>query len=131
VYLGSQEPSNDAKVWIDTENDPILRIKDENGNWVAVPAIQGEPGVTPEKGVDYWTDADKQEIINDIPLGAGLTKDENNNITIKTSNYSPIDINDETGALEYKWVPEDNAIDWEENNWTSIKYISNKPFYET
>lgn len=39
---------------------------------------QGEPGVpgyTPQRGTDYWTDADKEEIINDIlttlPLAEG------------------------------------------------------------
>lgn len=29
-------------------------------------ALKGEPGKTPVKGEDYWTAADKQEIMNDI-----------------------------------------------------------------
>ena len=65
----------------------ILKIKDSQGNWMEVPAIigpkgekgdpgiqgpQGEPGpkgdpgtngTTPVKGVDYYTDADKQEMV--------------------------------------------------------------------
>ena len=80
----------------------VLKIKNENGEWVGVPAIQGpqgpqgetgaqgltgpqgEPGPqglpgsegpqgpkgndghTPVKGTDYWTAADKQEIINEV-----------------------------------------------------------------
>ena len=27
---------------------------------------KGEKGDTPEKGVDYWTETDKQEIVNDV-----------------------------------------------------------------
>ena len=57
---------------------PILSIRDENGNVIPVPAIQGVPGKdgangndgkTPVKGVDYWTAADKSEIINALSGG--------------------------------------------------------------
>lgn len=47
----------------------ILSIRDENGNWIEVPAIQGDAGKdgkTPVKGTDYWTAADKQEIVDDV-----------------------------------------------------------------
>lgn len=83
----------------------ILQIKDELGNWVSIPAIQGEKGepgepgapgkdgsngvdgapgadgkdgkdgsdglpgadgYTPVKGVDYWTAADKEEIVAEV-----------------------------------------------------------------
>ena len=37
----------------------ILRVKDDNGNVIDIPAIKGD---TPQKGVDYWTDEDKAEI---------------------------------------------------------------------
>ena len=43
----------------------ILKIK-VNGVWQTVPAIKGDPGTngtTPVKGVDYYTDADKQEMV--------------------------------------------------------------------
>ena len=43
----------------------VLKIK-VNGVWQAVPAIKGDPGTngtTPVKGVDYYTDADKQEMV--------------------------------------------------------------------
>lgn len=41
----------------------ILRVKDDNGNVIDIPAIKGD---TPVKGVDYWTEADKAEINNYI-----------------------------------------------------------------
>lgn len=37
----------------------ILRVKDDEGNIIDIPAIKGD---TPKKGVDYWTDSDKAEI---------------------------------------------------------------------
>ena len=61
-----------------------------NAEWKEIYALQGEPGKegppgkdgepgapghTPQRGIDYWTDADKEEIINDIlttlPLAEG------------------------------------------------------------
>ena len=45
---------------------PILSVYDENGNQIPIPAIQGpqgEQGASPIKGVDYWTSADKAEIV--------------------------------------------------------------------
>lgn len=52
----------------------ILRVRDENGKWVNIPAIKGEDGK------DYvLTDADKQEIANlviaQIPVYGGETED--------------------------------------------------------
>lgn len=56
----------------------ILRIKDENGVWQNVPALVGPPGkdgnqgeqgpagYTPQRGVDYWTTADQQQIVQDV-----------------------------------------------------------------
>lgn len=45
-----------------------------NGNWfvgetdtgVKAQGEDGEPGDTPQKGVDYWTEADKTEMVNDV-----------------------------------------------------------------
>ena len=44
----------------------ILRVKDDNGNVIDIPAIKGDNGYTPQKGVDYWTEADKEEIKADV-----------------------------------------------------------------
>ena len=65
----------------------LLKIKDKNGRWQDVPIIAGpqgpqgekgekgetgEAGRTPQRGTDYWTDADKQEIrayVDEVILG--------------------------------------------------------------
>lgn len=46
---------------------PICKVWDaEQGKYVGIPAIKGADGHTPVKGTDYWTAADKQEIVNDV-----------------------------------------------------------------
>lgn len=44
----------------------VLYIRDKDGNLIPVKTIQGAPGDTPVKGVDYWTEADKQAIVDDV-----------------------------------------------------------------
>lgn len=53
----------------------ILRVKNENGEWIDVPAIvgpqgeqgpEGPAGYTPVKGTDYFTEADKTELVADV-----------------------------------------------------------------
>jgi len=105
----------------------ILKIKDENGNWIPVPAIQGAPGPAPVKGEDYWTEEDKQEIINEIPLGAGLTRDSDNNICANTGYGSQgTRIINNRIALDPYYA----RSNWNENNILSYRHIQNKPFYE-
>lgn len=41
----------------------ILRVKDENGNIIPIPAIKGDPGKSPVVGVDYFTEEDKEEMV--------------------------------------------------------------------
>jgi hypothetical protein len=41
----------------------ILQIRNESGEWVTIPAIQG---AKPVKGVDYFTEEDKTEIVNAV-----------------------------------------------------------------
>lgn len=38
----------------------ILRVRDKDGNVTDIPAIRGK---TPVKGVDYFTEADKEELV--------------------------------------------------------------------
>lgn len=46
---------------------PILQIWDEASQaYVAIAAIKGPAGHTPVKGTDYWTAADKAEIVADV-----------------------------------------------------------------
>lgn len=59
----------------------ILRVKDAEGNIYDIPAIKGEKGDkgdkgdqgnkgdkgdAPVKGVDYWTPADKEQMVSDV-----------------------------------------------------------------
>ena len=44
----------------------ILRVFDNTGKRVDIPAIRGEAGKTPEKGVDYLTEAEKTEYMESI-----------------------------------------------------------------
>lgn len=50
----------------------FLRIKDESGNWISIAAIKGDKGdtgangYTPVKGTDYFTEADKQELVTAV-----------------------------------------------------------------
>ncbi len=56
----------------------ILRIRNkETGQWEAIPSLVGPAGPkgdTPTKGVDYWTEEDKEEIIKDIDLDGYATE---------------------------------------------------------
>ena len=44
----------------------VMKIRGEDGKFHEVPSMQGTPGTTPVKGQDYFTDADKQEIIDAV-----------------------------------------------------------------
>lgn len=61
----------------------ILKIRDEQGNVIDIPAIKGKDGKTPIKGVDYLNEADMQEIAQtvsdmiDVPTVPGWAKEPN------------------------------------------------------
>ena len=38
----------------------------KESEWKEIATIVGPPGPAPIKGTDYWTEADKQEIINAV-----------------------------------------------------------------
>ena len=38
----------------------------KESEWKEIATIMGPPGPAPIKGTDYWTEADKQEIINSV-----------------------------------------------------------------
>ena len=72
----------------------ILKIRNSStGEWASIPAIKGdkgekgdkgdkgENGYTPVKGVDYFTDADKQELIQDILSALPKTEEVDTNGT--------------------------------------------------
>ena len=44
----------------------ILKVKDDKGNIIDIPAIKGDKGDTPVKGVDYFTEEDKAEMVTAV-----------------------------------------------------------------
>lgn len=85
-------------------------------NFVLPKGDQGEKGDKPEKGVDYWTDTDKAELVEDVienlpeispyNIGSGLLLDEETNTlsvdtatTVEEDNTRPI-----TSAAVYTTV---------------------------
>lgn len=44
----------------------VMYIRDKNGNLVPVQTIKGKDGKTPVKGTDYFTSADKTEMVNAV-----------------------------------------------------------------
>lgn len=71
IHIGNTEPVNGEFIWLDLDN-MCLRIKDASGVWTSISNIKGEKGEpgnngnTPVKGVDYWTDEERQDIINTL-----------------------------------------------------------------
>lgn len=60
----------------------VLKIKDVQGQtWQSIPSIKGDKGDkgdAPVKGVDYWTQTDITEIVNEVllaalPIGEGVS----------------------------------------------------------
>lgn len=51
--------------WENKPKDGAQGPKGETGP-IGPQGPKGDDGVTPVRGVDYWTDADKQEIVNDV-----------------------------------------------------------------
>lgn len=64
----------------------VLYIRDKDGNLIPVQTIAGADGYSPIRGVDYWTDEDKNSIINDVMTALATPVygrvDEENNIII-------------------------------------------------
>jgi hypothetical protein len=44
----------------------ILKVKQEDGSIVSIPIGQGSDGHTPVKGVDYFTEQDKDELVTAV-----------------------------------------------------------------
>ena len=71
----------------------VLSVYDEDGNKTEIPAVRGKDGVdgcTPKKGEDYFTEADKAEIVAMVIESLGGNPvfgyvDENSNIIVQGS----------------------------------------------
>ena len=93
--IGSSEPYN------------IYIYTDING-WVNNGALQGakgEDGHTPEKGIDYFTDADKQEIATAASEMIGQATDTKQGLVMVTGENG-IGVNTEDGSLYIKSATE-------------------------
>ena len=53
----------------------ILYVRGKDGQIIEIPAvigpkgetgIKGDPGYTPQRGIDYYTEADKQEMVTAV-----------------------------------------------------------------
>lgn len=64
VYIGAEQPiDTEVKVWIKPNgNTAVLYIRNVSGMFVEVPALKGTDGHTPRRGIDYWTEADEQQM---------------------------------------------------------------------
>ena len=65
----------------------ILRVRDADGTVIGIPALKGQDGYTPVKGTDYFTEADKAEIVAAVIESLGGNPvfgyvDANNNIVV-------------------------------------------------
>lgn len=79
---------------------PILKIWNKITNqYESILAIKGDKGDTPQKGVDYFTDADIQEVINEVLLNIPNTSAEifvtryQVMATYKVGTYTDVDFN--------------------------------------
>ena len=68
---GGNETGENGATFVPSISDGILSWTNdknlENPEPVNIIGPQGESGYTPQKGIDYWTNEDKQEIISELP----------------------------------------------------------------
>lgn len=62
----------------------ILKVRLPDGSVVDIPALKGLKGDTPVKGVDYWTEEDKNEIKEYIDTQINTTDGDNTNLVVVT-----------------------------------------------
>jgi hypothetical protein len=52
----------------------FLKIKNGDNQWVDIPGLKGAPGDKPIKGVDYFTESDINELVQEIMTRLGAPK---------------------------------------------------------
>lgn len=97
---------------------------------LGVQGPQGVPGKTPKKGVDYWTPAEKQEIIEEV-LGHFSSDDGNGNAEIEipkadTENLGAIKVGENLTVAEDGTLSVDTAETVEE---TDARPITSQAVY--
>ena len=83
----------------------ILKIRDANGNVHEILAIKGDPGKTPVNGVDYYTDAEKEKMADDVE----------GNVRASLSSVTLADYILEQGHKVYYG----GAVSWQWRKWAS------------
>lgn len=69
----------------------ILRVRDIDGNLYDIPVIKGDPGYTPVKGEDYWTEEELEAVTAEVLANA------------RPSDWMPTA--EEVGARPNTWMP--------------------------
>lgn len=78
----------------------IFRVRDEQGNTYDLPIVKGDPGYTPVKGEDYFTDADKAEFQEYIDEAMADHIADNNNPHQVTRELLELDNVDNTADVD-------------------------------
>lgn len=93
---------------------PTFRVRDENGNTHDIPAIKGEPGYTPIKGVDYLTDEELAKLEEHFYNGVAdmLTAEK---VGARPDTWMPTA--EDVGARPDTWTPTAEEVGARPNNW--------------
>ena len=93
----------------------IFRVRDENGNTHDIPAIKGEPGYTPIKGVDYLTDEELAEVEERFcnSVADKITAEQ---VGARPDTWTPTA--EEVGARSDTWTPTAEEVGARPNTWT-------------
>ena len=83
----------------DTGRQMVVIITLKDGRQLSFGVPYGEEGKTPVKGVDYWTEEDKAEIISELPSGGVYELIE----TIETTEAMTIDRTNEPDGTAYNF----------------------------
>lgn len=76
--LGGLKGADGTMFFEDLTEEQKATLKGDKGDTspegpVGAPGVPGEDGYTPQRGVDYWTEEDRQEILNEIGGNVTIT----------------------------------------------------------
>ena len=83
---------------------------------IGVPGPAGPQGRTPQRGEDYWTEADKAEIVNDVLTSEEVSKIQQDIVKLREDmNYVAIDItsiSNNIGTVEKGVAVPERTVTW-------------------
>lgn len=86
---------------------------------IGVPGPAGPQGRTPQRGEDYWTEADKAEIVNDVLTSEEVSKIQQDIVKLREDmNYVAIDItsiSNNIGTVEKGVAVPEMTVTWKLN----------------